>query len=336
MNLETTYMGIDLRNPLVASASPLSQTVDGIRRLEEAGVGAVVLYSLFEEELRREADAFATLGTRRHAELRRGAHLHAGAARRRRLVAPLPEPDRAGARPSTSRVIGSLNGVTPAGWTRYARAIEEAGATAIELNVYDVPGDPKVTGADVEARHLDVVARVIDAVEIPCRGQAEPVLQLDRLDGHATRHRRRERPRALQPLPPARDRSRLALDLGSDRPVDTRRPAPAGDVDRDPARPGRRVARGVGRRRDVRRRGPVPARGRRRRHDGIGAPHGTAATTPGCCSAASCEWMDAKGFASLEDVRGLISVAREADPETRQRAGYVGMLEAAKQTFNTL
>ena len=63
MNLETTYMGIDLRNPLVASASPLSQTVDGIRRLEEAGVGAVVLYSLFEEELRREADAFATLGT---------------------------------------------------------------------------------------------------------------------------------------------------------------------------------------------------------------------------------------------------------------------------------
>ena len=131
----------------MASASPLSQTVDGIRRLEEAGVGAVVLYSLFEEELRREADAFSVLGTA-------GTESFAEAL----TYMPVPADDADSARRYLSLVerareavdiplIGSLNGVTPTGWTRYARAIEEAGASAIELNVYDVPGNPGVTGA---------------------------------------------------------------------------------------------------------------------------------------------------------------------------------------------
>ena len=123
MNLTTTYLGMELKNPLVASASPLSQTVDGIRRLEEGGVGAVVLYSLFEEELRREAEAFRVLGT-------------AGTESFAEALTYMPEPteDADSSRRYLSLVerareavdiplIGSLNGVTSAGWTRYARAI---------------------------------------------------------------------------------------------------------------------------------------------------------------------------------------------------------------------
>ena len=335
MNLETTYMGIDLRNPLVASASPLSQTVDGIRRLEEAGVGAIVLYSLFEEELRREADAFATLGTagtESFAEaLTYMPELDADADSSRRYLSLIERARDAVDVP----LIGSLNGVTPAGWTRYARAIEEAGATAIELNVYDVPGDPKVTGADVEARHLDVVTRVLDAVEIPVAVKLSPYYSS--IGSIATRLATAGASglvlfnRFLQPeIDPDSLSISARIDLST--PADQRLPATwiailRGRVDASLAASG-----GVETSADVARfllagADVVMTASALLRH---GRDHA------GVLLGGLVEWMDAKGFASLEDVRGLMSVAREADPETRQRAGDVGMLEAAKQTFNTL
>ena len=107
-------------------------------------------------------------------------------------------------------VIGSLNGVTPGGWAGYARAMQDAGAAAIELNIYYLPGDPHISGRDVEQRHVDILQRVKDAVTRAGGGQAEPVLQLDRRDGAAARRGRRRRARAVQPVPAARHRPRDA------------------------------------------------------------------------------------------------------------------------------
>ncbi|HEY7259200.1 MAG TPA: dihydroorotate dehydrogenase-like protein [Gaiellales bacterium] len=333
MNLRTAYMGLDLRNPLVASASPLSQTVDGIRRLEEGGVGAVVLYSLFEEELRREAELFSVLGT-------------AGTESFAEALTYMPEPSDGvdSARRYISLIertreavdiplIGSLNGVTPAGWTRYARAIEEAGASAIELNVYDVPGDPNVTGADVESRHLDVVRRVLDAVQIPVAVKLSPYysslgsmatrLAAAGVDGLVLFNR------FLQPqIDPDALSISARIDLST--PADQRLPmtwiailrgrvgaslAASGGVET-----GADVARYLLAGADV-----VMSASALLRH---GRDHA------GALLGGLVEWMEAKEFTSLDDLRGLMSVEREPDPETRRRAGYVGMLEAAKQTFN--
>ncbi len=174
MDLTTRYMGLELRNPLVASASPLSQTVEGVRRLADAGVGAVVLYSLFEEQVRREAEQDALLadaGTESFAEslsyFPESAEEEVGPRRYLSLLA------RAAAAVDIP-VIGSLNGVTPSGWTDYARTMEDAGAAAIELNIYYLPGDPRISGRDVEQRHLDILTRVKDAVTVPVAVKLSP------------------------------------------------------------------------------------------------------------------------------------------------------------------
>jgi dihydroorotate dehydrogenase (fumarate) len=167
MDLATNYMGLELRNPLVASASPLSHTVDGVRRLADAGVGAVVLHSLFEEQLREEAELDARVadaGTESFAESLSyfpevaeedyGPRRHLDLLQRAAAAVDVP-------------VIASLNGVTPEGWTDYARAMQDAGAAAIELNIYYLPGDPDTPGREVEQRYVDVLARVKDAVTVP-------------------------------------------------------------------------------------------------------------------------------------------------------------------------
>ena len=174
MDLSTSYLGLALRNPLVASASPLSNSVDGVRRLADAGVGAVVLYSLFEEQLRREAEQNARLaeaGTESFGEALSyfpaaadsdpGPHRYLSLLERAAAAVGVP-------------VIGSLNGVTPGGWTSYARAIQDAGAAAIELNIYYIPGDPRTTGRDVEQRHVDILCRVKDAVTVPVAVKLSP------------------------------------------------------------------------------------------------------------------------------------------------------------------
>ena len=167
MELATNYMGLELRNPLVASASPLSHTVDGVRRLADAGVGAVVLHSLFEEQLREEAMLNARLadaGTESFAESlsyfpsavedEPGPRSHLSLVERAAAAVDVP-------------VIASLNCVTPGEWTEYARAMQDAGASAIELNIYYLSGDPSTPGRDVEQRYVDVLQRVKDAVTVP-------------------------------------------------------------------------------------------------------------------------------------------------------------------------
>jgi dihydroorotate dehydrogenase (fumarate) len=174
MDLTTDYMGLQLRNPLVASASPLSQTVDGVRRLADAGLGAVVFFSLFEEQLRREALNFARLvdaGTESFAEslsyLPAAAEEEVGPQRYLSLI------ERA-ANAVDIPLIASVNGSTPGGWVEYAHAMEEAGASAIELNIYYVPGAAHIAGRDVEQRHVDIVSQVKAAVSVPVAVKLSP------------------------------------------------------------------------------------------------------------------------------------------------------------------
>ena len=175
MNLSTDYLGLRLRNPVVASAGPLSQTVEGIKSLADGGVGAVVMYSLFEEQLRREAEAVAALEEMyedSHAEalsyfptVPRVAHdaSHAYLTLVEQAAKAIDMP-----------LIASLNGATLGGWTQTARRLEEAGASAIELNIYFVPGDVTMSGHAVEERHLAILAAVKGAVGIPVAVKLSP------------------------------------------------------------------------------------------------------------------------------------------------------------------
>jgi dihydroorotate dehydrogenase (fumarate) len=166
-DLRTRYLGLDLAGPVVASASPMAADLGVLRRLEEAGAGAVVLPSLFEEQVE-------------HEELHVHHVMEVGADSQSEACGYLPEMDHYNTGPrayldhlEAARttlgipVIASLNGTTPGGWARYARLMEEAGAHAIELNAHVVPTDPTVSGADVEERYLDLVASVRGAVRVP-------------------------------------------------------------------------------------------------------------------------------------------------------------------------
>lgn len=167
ISLATRYLGLQLRHPIVASASPLTATLDGMRRLEDAGAAAVVMASLYEEQIRAEDTAYALLtehGSNSQAEAGSyfpelpdydsGVSGHLETLQRASDALDIP-------------VIASLNGTTAEGWTGHARALEQAGASAIELNVYSVPVDPAVSGAEVERRTLDIVRQVAATVKIP-------------------------------------------------------------------------------------------------------------------------------------------------------------------------
>lgn len=174
VDLTTTYMGLTLKNPVVPSASPLSKTVDGIKRMEDAGAAAIVLYSLFEEQIDIEALAL-------HHFLEQGAYSYAEALTYFPTAAEFNRgPDGyleliCEAKAAVEiPIIGSLNGVTPGGWTRYARLMEEAGADALELNVYLIPTRLDQTGEAIEQVYLDVLRDVKANVNIPVAMKLNP------------------------------------------------------------------------------------------------------------------------------------------------------------------
>jgi len=174
MDLSTTYLGLKLPSPLVVSASPLSRDVDGICRLEDAGASAVVLYSLFEEQLRQE-------------EVDLQYHMAAGTESFAESITYFPQPSEFHTGPDGylnhirkakaavgMPIIASLNGSTLGGWTKFAADIERAGADAIECNIYSIPTDPKLTAADVEKTYLDIVRTVKETVSIPVAVKLSP------------------------------------------------------------------------------------------------------------------------------------------------------------------
>ncbi len=173
-DLSTTYLGLHLDNPLVPSASPLGRSLDTLRCMEDAGAAAVVLPSLFEEQINhetRELDYFLTHGTYSYSEaltffpdpqlFRLAPHEYLEHVRRAKAALAIP-------------VIGSLNGVSTGGWVSYAREIEQAGADALELNFYFVPTDPYLEGATIEQECLGLLRDVRREVGIPVSVKLSP------------------------------------------------------------------------------------------------------------------------------------------------------------------
>lgn len=174
MDLTTTYLGMKLKNPLVHSASPLAEEVDNIRQMEDSGCAAVVLNSLFEEQFTHESAELIhhlEMGTESYAESLTffpelgdsvtGPEEYLEVIHRAKSAVSIP-------------IIGSLNGVTNSGWTKYAKNIQEAGADALELNVYFLPTDVNQTGVEIETTYLEILKSVKSSVTIPVAVKMNP------------------------------------------------------------------------------------------------------------------------------------------------------------------
>lgn len=174
MDLTTTYLGMKLRSPLVPSASPLSEEIDNIRAMEDAGAGAIVFYSLFEEQLRLdtfELNHHLTYGTEsfpealsyfpQPTEFHLGPDGYLNHIRKAKEAVDIP-------------IIASLNGSSLGGWIDFARQIEQAGADALELNVYHIPTNMNMSGAEVEQQYIDVLKAVKAAIRIPVAIKLSP------------------------------------------------------------------------------------------------------------------------------------------------------------------
>jgi dihydroorotate dehydrogenase (fumarate) len=174
VDLSTTYLGLKLKNPLVASASPLSEKVETVHQLEEAGIAAVVMYSLFEEQVIHESlelDHYLDYGTESFAEALTyfpnigrysiGSNVYIQHLSQVKKTVKIP-------------IIGSLNGVSTGGWIDYARKIEDAGADALELNIYYLPFDPELSSTELEETYIQLVSNIKAKIKIPLAVKISP------------------------------------------------------------------------------------------------------------------------------------------------------------------
>jgi dihydroorotate dehydrogenase (fumarate) len=174
VDLTTTYLGLKLENPLVASPSPLSEKVDNVKRMEQAGIAAVVMYSLFEEQIIHESlelDYFLNRGTESFAEaLTYFPNIGRYSLAPDKYIETLEKTKRAVKIP----VMGSLNGVSTGGWIEYARKIQDAGADALELNLYYLPTDLALTSNQIEDNYIKLVSDIRTDVKIPLAVKLAP------------------------------------------------------------------------------------------------------------------------------------------------------------------
>ena len=308
MDLSTGYLGLTLRNPLVASASPLSNTVDGVRRLADGGVGAVVLYSLFEEQLRREAEQNARLaeaGTEVFAE----------------SLSYFPAEAEAEATED-----GSADEPSP---RRYLSLLERA--AAIELDIYYIPGDPHITGREVEQRHIDILGRVKDAVTVPVAVKLSPhfssvgemALRLDQAgaDGLVLFNRF---------LQPDFNAETLAIvpDVYLSSPAEARLPRTWISILHQHLRASLAATTGVEGPADVIKyllagADVVMTASALIRH----GPGHAAVLLDGLS-----EWMTRKGYPSVAGMRGMLALPEGTDEVAYERAGYVSAMRAANSS----
>ena len=174
VDLSTSYLGLPLKNPLVAAASPLSKKESAVRRLEDAGVGAVVMYSLFEEQITHESlalDYYLSRGTESYAEAityfpdmekyNVGPEDYLNLIQKLKKAVDIP-------------IVASLNGISSGGWVEYARKMEQAGADALELNIYYLPTDTNLTGQELEQTYVDLVGDIRRQIHIPLAVKLSP------------------------------------------------------------------------------------------------------------------------------------------------------------------
>jgi len=327
MNLATTYLGMHLPHPFVSGASPLADDLDGVKRLEDAGAAAIVMRSLFEEQITREQIA-TFIHTEAHGESYAEALCYFPSPERFALgsedyVAHLVRIKQAVACP----VIASLNGTTLGGWLSYAQVLEQAGADALELNVYGIPADFELSSAAVERSTIDLLREVKRTIHIPVAVKLSPfytalpqfarALDDAGADGLVLFNRFYQPdidPDSLAAVP------RLHLSRPSELPLRLRWLAIlAGRV-----RPSLAVSGGV--------------------HDGVDAVKAIMSGAHAVQMVSALmrngpeylrqvrreteEWMQAHDYASLEQMRGSMSFESCPDPGVYERANYMLMLQS--------
>ena len=333
--LRSSYLGLELRNPVVASAGPLSQNVEDIKALADAGVGAVTMFSLFEEQLFRDAERLVEL-EEQFADITPEA------------TSFFPEVPRAetdavtsylrlvekGARAIDVPLIASLNGASRGGWVHSARSLQDAGAAALELNIYYVSGDLALGGDEVEQRHLDILRAVKSEVDIPVAVKLSPYFssvgamcqRLDRAgaDGLVLFNRF---------LQPDIDLERLEVVSGVtlSSPVDARLPRTWIAVLHDHVEASLAASSGVDQPEDVVKyllagADVVCTTSALVRH---GVEHATR-LVEGLES-----WLDGRRL-TLDQARGMLAVPGRTPADAYERAGYVAALEKAKTTYGSL
>lgn len=334
-DLTSNYMGLQLRNPVVASAGPLSQTVDGVRGLADAGVGAVVMYSLFEEELRRESERVAVLAEEYEDTFHEAQSWFPDVpSAERTAVDQYLTLVEGAANAIDVPLIASLNGATLGGWVDSARRLQDAGAAAIELNIYMVPGDLELTGRLVEQRHLEILAAVKAAVGVPVAVKLSPFFssigamcrRLDQTgaDGLVLFNRF---------LQPDIDIERMEVTSGAtlSTPNDARLPRTWIAVLHDKLKASLAATSGVDSADDVVKyilagADVVMTTSALVRHG-----RGHATTLINGLDA----WLARHGT-TLEAARGMLSVPADAPADAYERAGYVSALQKAKVTYGSL
>lgn len=333
MNLETNYLGLTLRNPVVASAGPLSQTADQIKKLGDGGVGAVVVYSLFEEQVRRDAEEMMVLD-----EAVEGAFMEASS-----IFPDAVEVDPAqgylsliekAKKVSEVPLIASLNGASIGTWIEYAGKLEDAGADALELNVYFVPGDLSTSGASVEQRHMEIVAGVKEVVDIPVAVKLSPYfssigqmcVQLDRMgaDGLVLFNR------FLQPDIDI-DRMEVKSGVSLSNPIEARLPRTWIAILRGHVKASLAATTGVDTFEDVVKYILAGADVVMTTSSLVrNGPEYAATLVNGLES-----WLDQRGL-TLEKARGMLAIPKETDAAIYERASYVEALTKAKATYGSL
>ncbi len=335
MNLETTYMGLTLRNPVVASAGPLSQTPDDIRALGDGGVGAVVVYSLFEEQLRREAERVTELEAEFEDMFGEATSFFPS------TITLDNDPSRHyleliedAVKVSEVPVIASLNGVRLGSWIETARRLQEAGAAGIELNIYFVPGDLATVGIDVEQRHLDIVEAVKQSVDVPVAVKLSPYFSSV---GHMCTRLDRAGADALvlfnRFLQPDIDLERMTVQSGVtlSQPNEARLPRTWIAILRDHVRASLAATTGVDQAEDVIKyilagADVVMTTSSLVRH---GAGHAQVLVD------GLERWLEARGL-TLDQARGMLAVPKDMAADRYERAGYVDALQKAKSTYGSL
>jgi dihydroorotate dehydrogenase (fumarate) len=326
MDLSTNYLGLPLKGPLIASSSPLTLDVGNIRKLEDCGAAAVVLPSIFEEQIDEELaqiERFTNAGVDSFAEALSyfpsaaaypaGPHRHLDVIRQAREAVDIP-------------VIASLNGVTNAGWIEYARLAENAGAHAIELNVFLIPADVFEHGRDVEQRYVDILAAVKKVVDIPVAMKLSPyfsaignfVCELDRAgaDGFVLFNRFYQPDIDIVTL-------RLQRGLELSTPAEIRLPLLWIAVLSGQLRASLAATTGIDSSAEVIKyllagTDAVMTTSALLRH-GVGHMK---VLLDGLK-----QWMDARGFDDIRDIRGLMSQRRIKDPTAFERANYMQILQ---------
>lgn len=332
MDLSTHYMGLPLAHPLVASASPLSNNIDGMKRLEDAGASAIVMFSLFEEQIRQENEAFdhfLELGSESFAEslsyFPAVEDYHVGPESYLSLL-------RMASEALDIPIIASLNGVSSEGWCDYARQLEEAGAKGLELNVYYIPADLTISGREVEARYLEILRSVKEVVAIPVAMKLNPYFSAM---GHMARQLEQAGADGLvlfnRFYQPDFDLEKLAvlpsLELSS--PSELRLPLLWLAVLHGRLSCSLAATTGVHSAAEVLKYLLAGA-------DVVMSTSALLKHGPehiGTLLEGLRNWMQMRGFASVEQLRGVLSQRKVDDPSAFERANYIKVLEGYKHPY---